>query len=406
MIRRIYFVGLFLFLQMNGVWAQKDIRQQLQNQRTLLQKELAALTKKVELTHDHIRQGTKQRVEIKQQIKRLQQQVETLDLQLLHINTGLKRTDAGLTGLYERLTQLKKSYSATLALSWKLMNQMQVVQVVFSPEKVQEEMQREQYIKMLRVLQLKQANEIRGLQQQYKERKHQLGREQATTNSRLQTQISVSEKLVVQERAVASEVQQLENKKKQWQALVAKKSRQQKTIENRLKALVSRSKAPSVKPFVVSGSGKGRSGKSALTKPEMVRGNNLFRLNKGRMPCPVNGRIIMHFGMAMITPVRIQNDFLTFQTDAAGTPVSVVCDGEVLSVSKEEETIFVIVSHGGIYTVYGNLGSAAVEKGQFVKTGAVIGTVAAGFETSKGEFEFGIFENRKFINPEPWINCQ
>jgi murein DD-endopeptidase MepM/ murein hydrolase activator NlpD len=216
----------------------------------------------------------------------------------------------------------------------------------------------------------------------------------------------VSEKLAVQERAVASEVQQLENKRKQWQALVAKKSRQQKTIETRLRALVLGSKAPSEKPPVVAVGGKGQSGKPLAFKPKLASGNHLFRLNKGRMPCPVNGTISMKFGRVKIKELEFDNYFLTFATTAPGTPVTVIYNGEISSVVRDEEVFTILVKHGDIYTVYGNLKSVSVRKGDLVEGGVVLGYTGINTTSGKSELEFGVYDNKKFIDPEPWINCQ
>ena len=70
-----------------------------------------------------------------------------------------------------------------------------------------------------------------------------------------------------------------------------------------------------------------------------------------------------------------------------GDAVKAVFDGEVTLVSYIEDKQAVFIKHGKYFTVYSNLGSASVQKGDNVKTGQVIGKAGMNDE-GEGQVEF------------------
>lgn len=138
-----------------------------------------------------------------------------------------------------------------------------------------------------------------------------------------------------------------------------------------------------------------------------VAENDLFYLNKGKLSCPVQGKITMHFGHSDCYGVKFNNQFLTFQTDSVNAQVHAVFEGTIKWASKDDEGLFsIVIAHGNICSVYGNLSSVNVTVGQSVATGAIIGQTAKGYDTDKGEMEFGLLENKKLVDPQPWLGCR
>lgn len=403
MIRQTIILLLFIIAG-HQLIAQDNTAKKLQQQRVALQRELTDLAQKLNHTDNSLYSSVKQRILLQQQMAARKREISVLDRQLQTIEHQLQHTDESLHSMYTRLNNLKKSYATTLALSWKLMNQPQVMQVVFTAGNANTEQQRMHYIKILRQIQLRQVNSIRQLQYQYNTRKQQLGNEQVKTNNRLQKEMVVSEELSGKEQVLTAKERQLQKTKDALRLMVKRKKDQQRIIENRLMALLVEPKAPPVKTVIAGG--KGKTGKKEPLKTEMVKGNNAFRLNKGKLSCPVEGSISLRFGKVKIEEQDFDHLFLTFSTPAPGYPVTAVFSGEVYSVSKEEEVFTILVKHGDIYTVYSNLASVSVQKGEAVNNGTVIGRNAINSGNGKSELEFGIFENKRFINPERWINCR
>ncbi|MBL7727083.1 MAG: peptidoglycan DD-metalloendopeptidase family protein [Dinghuibacter sp.] len=401
-----YTIYLLLFvLCLNPASAQQN-NSKLQRQRDALQQQLAALNKQIAATDNQLSKTSKERAAIQQQIATTREQVALLDKKMAGIGNRLQHTQTELTHLHNRLYQLKRSYAASLALSWKLMNQPVAQQAFFSPGNVTEALQRAQYIKVLRRLQLQQVNEIRQLQTTYNRRKQELGLQQEQTGEQLQVQVQEGRQLSGKEQAIGNQVQQLQQQQNRLRLLARQTEKRKNAIEARMKKMLA-----TVKPPVQNNgnNGKGRQGKAPLNNntntPPVVKSSNLFRANKYSLPCPVNGRIHMHFGYSVNNGIVNNNQFTTFRT-APNAPVYNVFEGEVHSVSLVEDTYLVLVRHGDVYTVYGNLASVQVQKGQTVNSGATIGRTARGLDTEEGELEFGVYEGKRLVNPEQYISCR
>jgi septal ring factor EnvC (AmiA/AmiB activator) len=141
-----------------------------------------------------------------------------------------------------------------------------------------------------------------------------------------------------------------------------------------------------------------------LNSEESITLANNFVSNKGRLPWPVSkGYIISHYGKNQIEGTRI--DFyetgITIGTDV-GSPVKAVFEGDVSSVFDMGGGTNVIIKHGNFFTSYTNLASCNVNKGDHVKTGQTLGTIAAG-DSGNGQMEFILMRDSNRLNPEEWL---
>jgi murein hydrolase activator len=136
---------------------------------------------------------------------------------------------------------------------------------------------------------------------------------------------------------------------------------------------------------------------------------NSFEGQKGRLPWPVdNGVILTNFGKYEVPGVKgIQgnNPGLTIISDE-GTEVKGIYEGEVVSVFDIEGDYGVIINHGKYLTIYSNLATVNITKGQRVNAGDLLGTAKTNAD-GNGQIDFLIF-NEKFdhLNPAPWIKKQ
>lgn len=143
----------------------------------------------------------------------------------------------------------------------------------------------------------------------------------------------------------------------------------------------------------------------AMTAEERKLSGN-FASNKGNLLIPVSGpyTIISHFGVQQhkqATKVQTNNSGIDISVPK-GTKVRAVFEGTVTSIfvlSGYNNSI--IVRHGNYLTVYANVINIQVKKGQRVKTGQTLGTVA----TNEGStvLHFQLWYERTKQNPELWI---
>jgi murein hydrolase activator len=142
-----------------------------------------------------------------------------------------------------------------------------------------------------------------------------------------------------------------------------------------------------------------------LNAADVALSNN-FAGNKGRLPWPVdNGVVSIPFGPYTIpgTNLKDNNPCITISTPSVGSAVKSVFDGEVSGVTNTGGVWTVMIRHGKYFCVYTNLGSTSVGKGDNVRTGQVIGKVAASDDDGGGELEFYIYNETTNVNPQPWL---
>lgn len=138
---------------------------------------------------------------------------------------------------------------------------------------------------------------------------------------------------------------------------------------------------------------------------ERVPGGS-FAQNKGRLLFPVAGKytIVGTFGRSRhddLDHVQVDNSGIDISV-AAGTKARSVFDGTVSSIFFMDgfENI-VIIRHGEYLTVYAGLSAINVTKGDRVKAGAPIGTIAT--VDGRTVLHFEVRKERTKLNPLQWV---
>lgn len=127
-----------------------------------------------------------------------------------------------------------------------------------------------------------------------------------------------------------------------------------------------------------------------------------FADNRGRLPVPITGsyRIVSHFGQYKVEGLKnvtLDNKGINI-LGSAGASVRAIFNGEVSAVFEYGGTKLVMVRHGEYISVYCNLSSVCVHKGQQVSTRQVLGTVG-----SDKILQFQLRQGTAKLNPEAWI---
>lgn len=166
-------------------------------------------------------------------------------------------------------------------------------------------------------------------------------------------------------------------------------------------------------PSTPKGNKPASSGKSGATTPMPELAAN-FAENKGKLPFPVEGRysIVRHFGRNKhpnLPNIETDNAGIDIQT-ATGATVRSVFDGEVSAIiCPDGYNNVVLLRHGTYVTVYANIGTLSVRKGDKVKRNQPLGTVFV--DTADSNRSILHFEIRNASapgnitkeNPEIWL---
>lgn len=131
-----------------------------------------------------------------------------------------------------------------------------------------------------------------------------------------------------------------------------------------------------------------------------------FQENKGRLPVPISGgyAVTSRYGtynVAGLRGVQLDNKGINL-TGHQGAQARSIFNGEVVTVANFGGSYTVIVRHGNYYSVYNNLASVSVRRGQHVATAQHLGRVATD-ATGNCVLHFQLRHNTSTLNPQSWI---
>ena len=138
----------------------------------------------------------------------------------------------------------------------------------------------------------------------------------------------------------------------------------------------------------------------APSEDTRISGN--FESNRGRLPMPITGayRIVSHFGQYNVEGlhnVTLDNKGINIKGEN-GAQARSIFDGEVSGVFSFGGTMVVMVRHGSYISVYCNLHSVNVHRGQRVSTRQLLGSVGA-----DNILQFQLRKETTKLNPESWL---
>lgn len=127
-----------------------------------------------------------------------------------------------------------------------------------------------------------------------------------------------------------------------------------------------------------------------------------FEANRGRLPMPITGayRVVSHFGQYNVEGlkgVKLDNKGINI-LGQPGARARSIYDGEVSAVFGFSGSMVVMVRHGSYISVYCNLSSVSVSRGQKVSTRQALGTVGR-----DNILQFQLRHNMSKLNPKSWI---
>ena len=135
---------------------------------------------------------------------------------------------------------------------------------------------------------------------------------------------------------------------------------------------------------------------------------NNFKANRGRLPWPVEkGAVTLPFGdqpHPVYKSLVVHNSGVEISTEN-GAQARAVFSGEVANVIViSPVNKAVMIQHGDYFTVYQNLSSVSVSKGDKVSTKQSLGKIRTNGETGKTVLKFMILQNTTYNNPASWLS--
>lgn len=226
---------------------------------------------------------------------------------------------------------------------------------------------------------------------------------------------------LIQEEIAAAERRRAEAERKrkaEAERQARLKAQRQKEAEARKRQQASAKKgggksASAGKGKASAGKGKARRNEEPASAPKFTAADNADRAlsnsfagNKGRLPMPITGSyaITTHYGQYNVEGLRgVQLDSKGINiTGHPGAQARAVYKGEVTAIFTYGGMYNVIVRHGSYMSVYCNLSSTSVRRGQQVEARQSLGTVATD-ASGNCTLHFQLRKETAKLNPEAWL---
>ena len=399
---------------------------QLKKDKQKLENEIANTQKLLQKNESNHKAAVQQAALLRQQIQNREKMITTLNSQILQMEDEQEQNEQEIKQLEKRLAYMKADYAQVVYNAYRNRRLMDKVTFILAADDFSQMFRRLRYYTIFSRNIREQSERIQKTTQELSKKNEEIVE---LKNDKLTTLSSKEQEIKSLENDRKKKTQNAEKLKKESQKLNAdlkKKQQKRKEIDAAIQRAVQaeiamanaeRSKKAKGSSGKASTASSGTSTSTASTSstkatatialtPEEKTLNTSFINNKGKLPWPVaKGAKVSDFGNYPhpdVPSVQVENHGIDIMVEA-GTPARAVFDGVVTGVMNIMGTTVVMIRHGEYLTVYQNLSSACVKKGDKVSTKQTIGTVAKSQTSNTHELHFEIWKNDRYVNPNEWL---
>ena len=250
--------------------------------------------------------------------------------------------------------------------------------------------------RQLNVQQIQQQKRVDGLKKQENDLASKVAEQQKQLNALSK---KIDDLIAYEIEQARKRAEEAARKKAAEEAAKKKKT----TTTEKAKSTTTKEKAPSTPPKSEPAPTSKSSGWQTAADRKL---SGSFEQNKGRLPVPITGPYMLgnRFGVYNVKGLKnVQLDNKgTNYVGHPGAKARSVYDGEVTAVFQFGGTKNILVRHGSYISVYCNLSSVIVNKGQKVKARDVLGTVATDAD-GNCILHFQLRKETAKLNPEAWV---
>ena len=400
---RFFYFLMFFILGLGLIQAQKSSKQkkELEARRLLLKREIKQINN-ILFTNTKIQKDALTEVEdlqVKLNVRLELIKITNAQANLLSRRIIINERNISLQG--EELKVLKLEYANMIQKSYASKSFQNRLMFLFSSENFLQAYKRFQYLKQYARFRRKQGRSIVKKTKLLQELNKVLNNEKADKIILIEENRFVQQQIEKERKDQQSLIDALERKEISLASQISKKEKQKKLIDRQINRLIREAIAASNRAL-------GKKGKKTfqLTPEAKLIADN-FKSNKGRLPWPLEkGIVVQRFGRQrhpVVKTTTIQSNGVVLATEPFAQ-VRAVFEGEIMSVIViKGSNPSVLIRHGNFITLYTNLVKLYVKKGEKVDAKQAIGEVFTNQKTGKTQFQFGIFNNIKALNPKEWI---
>lgn len=395
----------------------------LKNDKKKIETEIANTQKLLKQTEKNKNASLQQISVLRQQISNREALITTLNTEIFELEEELAQNIKLSQDLNKKLEYMKSDYSRVVYLAYKNRKLIDKVTFLLSSDNFSQMFRRVKYYSVFANNVKHQVDQIEKTQEEIKKKNEEIVQLKAEKLALLEGKEVEIKKLEIDRTETTKKAQELKQKEKQLASSLQEKQKKRKELDIAIKKAIEAeivaankkkaeeaakaAKSKANKANASSGSSKPASGNAIVLTPDEQLVSNSFVNNKGKLPWPVaKGAKIGDFGSYPhpdVPSVMIENRGIDILVEP-NTPVRAVFQGEVTGILDVMGTKVLMIRHGEYLSVYQNLASVNVKKGDKVNTKQTVGTVAKSTTNNTYELHFEVWKNSTYLNPNQWLS--
>jgi murein hydrolase activator len=436
MVKIIFTAVIILF---SAVAMAQGTREELEKQKQQLKKELEQTERMLSENKTKSKENYMQWKLVNDKLNIQDRIIDNINRDINLLDNNLVKTQRDINRYDRLLDTLKQEYAKSMVYAYKNRSNYDFLNFIFSAASFNDAIKRMAYLKSYRTYREMQGQNILHTQELRRQRVEELMGTKLKKSEVLQDKDKEMTALEKEQKEKDRILSELKKQGKQLNDKMAATRKQLKKVDNAIAAAIKRAledarklaikKAAeeeakrvaaakaAAKNNAAANTATGATKKTETRKPDVKKApaegsvllnsenialNTNFVNNRGSLPTPVDGYVLMHFGRNQLpSGTWVDMTGITIAADI-GKSVKTVFDGTVSNVVFVEDMQVVIIQHGKYFTTYSNLSNVSVQRGQAVKTGQVIGKVAANLD-GIGAADFYVSDEKNFLDPEKWL---
>jgi len=390
---RRFLLGLLLVF---SIGLQAQTKKELEAKRHRLKKEIRQINRLLIQTKTKEKSVLSRVTDLDKRLKTRQKLLETIRQETNLLNNSISKNEQQIASLEKNLAALKADYAAMIIQSYKTKSKENRLLFLLSAKDFTQAYNRLKYMKQYTDYRRRQGVEIQSQTLKLKKLNDTLlYRKQSKDTLLIQTQ-KEQDSIKIEKENHKKLIAKIKRKERYYLAHIRKKQKEERAVNRKIEKLIRAAIAKSNK--------KGSAFKLTAEAKALAAD---FIANKGKLPWPVaKGLVVLRYGPQphpVVKTATIQSNGVRIATEK-GAYARAVFKGTVLAIQLiPGGQKVVLIQHGNYISVYKNLDTVIVNKGQKVETKQNIGSVHTDSSTGKTILAFVLFKEVKTVNPALWL---
>ncbi|MDR6844989.1 peptidoglycan DD-metalloendopeptidase family protein [Flavobacterium granuli] len=406
---RKFLLSLFFLCTATLMWGQDSQQEKLEKRKAEIQQEILDNEKLLQSVKKKEKSAVNVIILQNNKIKLKEKLIRTTEKQTKILGNDMYINQMKINKLNRELAVLKEDYAKMIVKSYKSRSEQSRAMFLLSSENFLQAYKRAQYMKQYTSYRKMQGEEIKSKTEELVGYNEKLDIQKAAKKKLLAENTKEKQSLEKEKAAQLKLVNSIKKDKKKITADIKKKQQESRAIDRQIDRLIREAiaaanrKAASENPNAPVAAYT--SSKIVLTAEAKILADN-FRANRGKLPWPVEkGFVSLGFGSQPhpVYPSLVVHNSGVEITTEQGSNARAVFGGEVTSVIVlSPVNKAVMIQHGDCFTVYQNLSSVFVTKGEKVNIKQSLGKIRTNGE-GKTILKFTISQNTTYNNPATWL---